>query len=53
MKTEPGTYALILKCSLRVKIRIGCRRQIDIEPGYYIYVDSAFGPGGVKARGKD
>ena len=29
---------------------IGRWREIEILPGYYIYVGSAFGPGGVQAR---
>lgn len=50
MKTEPGTYALILECAVRAGLRVGRRLRMDTEPGYYIYVGSAFGPGGVKAR---
>lgn len=50
MKPEPGTYAFILRSRSKVKVQIGRWRQIDLEPGYYIYVGSAFGPGGVQAR---
>jgi len=50
MKPGPGTYALILQSQLTASVQIGHWRQIDIEPGYYIYVGSAFGPGGVRAR---
>ena len=50
MKSEPGTYALILKCTLRATIQVGQRLQIALKPGYYIYVGSAFGPGGVQSR---
>jgi Uri superfamily endonuclease len=50
MKTEPGTYALILRSRLKAKTQIGRWGQIDLAPGYYIYVGSAFGPGGVQAR---
>lgn len=50
MKSQPGTYALILQTKLTASLQIGRWRQIDIEPGYYIYVGSAFGPGGVRAR---
>jgi Uri superfamily endonuclease len=50
MKTEPGTYALILECAVLAELRIGRRLRMDTEPGYYIYVGSAFGPGGVRAR---
>jgi Uri superfamily endonuclease len=50
MKSEPGTYALILRSRSRTTIQVGSRRQIDLEPGFYVYVGSAFGPGGVLAR---
>jgi Uri superfamily endonuclease len=50
MKSQPGTYALILQIHAKASVQIGRLRQIDIQPGYYIYVGSAFGPGGVRAR---
>ena len=50
MKSEPGTYALILRSRSNAKVQIGRWRQIDLAPGYYIYVSSAFGSGGVQAR---
>jgi len=50
MKAEPGTYALILQNKSKAMVEIGRWRQIEIEPGYYIYIGSAFGKGGVKAR---
>jgi Uri superfamily endonuclease len=31
-------------------VQIGRWREIEILPGYYIYIGSAFGPGGVRAR---
>ena len=46
MKPTPGTYALIIKSSFKTRIQIGRWRQIDIEPGYYIYVGSALGLAG-------
>jgi Uri superfamily endonuclease len=50
MKSEPGTYTLILQSASKARVQIGRWRQIDLEPGYYIYVGSAFGPGGVRSR---
>lgn len=50
MKPEPGTYALILQSDLTARVQIGHWREIEILPGYYIYIGSAFGPGGVRAR---
>jgi len=45
-----GTYALILSSSLDQIIPIGRRGQLHVRPGFYIYVGSAFGAGGVRAR---
>jgi Uri superfamily endonuclease len=50
VKSEPGTYALILQNRSTGKVQIGRLGQIELVPGYYIYVGSAFGPGGVRAR---
>jgi Uri superfamily endonuclease len=48
--SDPGTYALILKNISHKKVQIGKWGQIQLKPGFYIYVGSAFGPGGLKAR---
>jgi Uri superfamily endonuclease len=50
MGPEPGTYALILQSQTTGTVQIGRWRQIDIAPGFYLYIGSAFGPGGVRAR---
>ena len=50
MKPAPGTYALILHSSLSADIQIGRWGYLRVEPGYYVYIGSAFGPGGVRAR---
>jgi Uri superfamily endonuclease len=50
MKSEPGTYALILHSHITGKVQIGHLGQIELVSGYYIYIGSAFGPGGVRAR---
>jgi Uri superfamily endonuclease len=48
--TEPGTYVLVMwlnrECELRVG-RLGCFRLV---PGWYLYVGSALGAGGWRAR---
>ncbi len=48
--SSPGTYALILESHTRQNIQIGRWREIEIQPGYYVYIGSALGPGGVRAR---
>lgn len=50
MKPDPGTYALLLHSDSITRVQIGRWREIEILPGYYIYVGSALGPGGVQAR---
>ena len=47
-----GTYALILRSSSQQTITVGKLGKIKMRKGYYIYVGSAFGPGGVRARVK-
>ncbi len=50
MKPKSGTYALILQSNSKATVQIGQWGKLVIEPSYYIYVGSAFGPGGVRAR---
>ena len=50
MLTKHGTYALILASSSDHSIKIGKLGQLLLQPGYYVYAGSAFGPGGTKAR---
>jgi Uri superfamily endonuclease len=45
-----GTYLLLYECSNRVEVSIGKLGRMVTEPGYYLYVGSAFGPGGIQAR---
>ncbi|MBF0276318.1 MAG: GIY-YIG nuclease family protein [SAR324 cluster bacterium] len=50
MENLPGTYLLILKSVRNNVLQIGKLGQLDLVPGYYLYVGSAFGPGGVESR---
>ena len=45
-----GTYLLLLECNNKLELPIGKLGKIVTEPGYYLYVGSAFGPGGIQAR---
>jgi len=45
-----GTYLLLLECDKQAELSIGRLGNITTEPGYYLYVGSAFGPGGIQAR---
>ena len=50
MESRPGTYVLVLHSDRSACVHIGRWGLLDIRPGYYVYVGSAFGPGGVLAR---
>lgn len=45
-----GTYALILKVEKETRICIGRLGTFYFPSGYYVYVGSALGRGGLKAR---
>jgi Uri superfamily endonuclease len=47
---ESGTYALISQAKTAGPVSIGKLGCHQIDPGYYVYVGSAFGPGGLNAR---
>lgn len=49
LPSAPGVYALVLLLEepARVKVR---GREWGLEPGCYVYVGSARGPGGLRAR---
>jgi Uri superfamily endonuclease len=45
-----GTYALLLACRRTGPARIGRLGTLQLQPGFYVYVGSAFGTGGLRAR---
>jgi Uri superfamily endonuclease len=45
-----GTYALLLKLQRSTEIQVGRLGSFFFPAGYYAYVGSAFGPGGLAAR---
>jgi len=47
---DPGTYALCLHLPEPRPIKVGALGTWDFPAGYYIYVGSAWGPGGIAAR---
>lgn len=49
-RSQPGTYVLILRCSTSHMIQIGRLGGLRLEPGFYSYVGSALGSGGIRAR---
>lgn len=49
-RKNTGSYALILHSRHSGQLQIGKLGLLTLRPGYYIYVGSAFGPGGIPAR---
>ena len=50
IEPKPGTYALILSCATSTRIQIGRLGTVQLQRGYYVYLGSALGPGGLRAR---
>lgn len=50
MEAKPGTYVLVLRSDVSQSVQVGRWGVLQVRPGYYLYVGSAFGPGGVRAR---
>jgi Uri superfamily endonuclease len=47
---DKGTDILIVSVAKTKRLEIGRLGTLDIVPGYYAYVSSASGPGGIRAR---
>ena len=50
MGSKPGTYVLILASSVFRQIQVGSVGELRVKPGFYAYVGSAFGWGGLVGR---
>ena len=50
IEAKPGTYALIVSCASNARIQVGRLGAMQLQRGYYVYVGSALGPGGLRAR---
>src|SRR5438045_205476 len=47
---DPGTYALVLSAASEAAVRVGRLGVLLVRPGFYVYVGSALGPGGLRGR---
>ena len=47
---ETGTYILVIKVDRSKKTEVGRIGKFNIDRGYYFYIGSAHGPGGIRAR---
>jgi len=45
-----GCYVLVLQAPAAGLVQVGRLGTVALEAGYYLYVGSAFGPGGLRAR---
>lgn len=50
MDKKPGTYLLVMRLKTAGEIKVGALGEIPFSAGWYLYVGSAFGPGGLQAR---
>ena len=50
LPSQTGTYCLLFHCSTASQVTIGKLGTYQIKPGYYCYIGSAFGRGGLKSR---
>ncbi len=50
LTSEHGTYALVLHADAETEVPVGKLGVFELKAGYYTYVGSAFGSGGVRAR---
>ena len=47
---HPGTYILLLHMEHSAQLTIARLGRVDCAAGWYVYVGSAFGPGGLRGR---
>jgi len=45
-----GSYAIVMRAQDQQQLQIGRLGGMQLSKGWYVYVGSAFGPGGVAAR---
>lgn len=50
LRSSAGSYALVLHSRSRREIEVGRWGRLSVVPGYYVYVGSAFGSGGIRSR---
>jgi Uri superfamily endonuclease len=50
IQSRPGTYALLLSSATDSVIRVGRLGDRRLQRGFYVYVGSALGSGGVRGR---
>ena len=46
----PGAYGLVIRLPAEFNGRVGALGSVTLSPGTYLYLGSAYGPGGLAAR---
>jgi Uri superfamily endonuclease len=49
-EASPGSYVLLLSSTSTELIQIGHLGERQLQVGYYVYIGSALGPGGLRSR---
>ncbi len=49
-RNQRGTYILVMHNSRETTVQVGRLSDLLLKTGWYLYVGSAFGPGGLMAR---
>lgn len=47
---QPGTYRLLWQVLQSTRVQVGRLGELELACGYYAYIGSAYGPGGLRAR---
>ena len=47
-----GTYSILLKCSKRFRVKLGCLGYVSVKRGHYVYTGSALGKGPTSLEGR-
>ena len=50
VEPRPGTYVLVVSARANRLVRVGRLGRLRLQSGFYVYVGSAFGSGGVRVR---
>lgn len=50
LPTLPGSYILVLHAAQHGEITVGRLGRVIVTPGWYLYIGSALGPGGLRGR---
>lgn len=50
ISSDLGAYLLLIRLSRQLRLNVPRLKAEFLDPGFYVYAGSAYGPGGLKAR---